>query len=616
MSMYQPHYAEVPTGAGGEATLGEIYDAAELAHRTGGNLSSPEMALEEAYKQRIDAIEAATGERLEHPRARALRERGISSRLPAKPWKRAAAMDNIPAELEIFETEMRALAEKYPDAADAFALDVPFEDQAHKLMAEAEADQDRLFSSRKGLAKYGAMFAGTSVAAIQEPIELAMLVLGGGVGAARTVAQRIATVAIKEALINGTSEAALQPFVQKWRTEAGLQDGFEYDRAIEQILYSTAFGGVFGGGARAIGEGGQALGRYLKDRPSPVADAVNGDIDAMFNVLSPAREHLPADARGALDAIEADRVTRTERRKGIDPEFHDALTARALDDLQSDAPSNRLGEGLDAQRRIGAGDDADIVASGPHGPILDRIAYEGNWAAAVARLQGLQDGEIPGALFHSEIGDIDVIWGLPEPKAGTKGPGGAGLAKIIEKHPEVVADLPRIIGGLDVQTRSANRIQLENDEYKAVVRLEHDGNQKTWLLTAFEKETKGRRRVGSTVSQPAEGASRSAPAPKSDIGSNAGDVQQGAAQGNASDLDQTRNSTDQISLDTETPAQRALTQVERLEDDLDHNMELPNGFRITAEGDELVETIRLQDALDEIDREAGWADLIGACRTN
>jgi hypothetical protein len=53
----------------------------------------------------------------------------------------------------------------------------------------------------------------------------------------------------------------------------------------------------------------------------------------------------------------------------------------------------------------------------------------------------------------------------------------------------VVADLPRIVGGLDVQTRSANRIQLENDEYKAVVRLEHDGNQKTWLLTAFEKET-------------------------------------------------------------------------------------------------------------------------------
>lgn len=611
MSLYQRHYADMPTGAGGEATLGEIYEAAEFAGRTLDNVNSPEAALEEAYAKRIEAIEAATGERLEHPRDRALRS--LSSRFPL-PWKRAAAMDDIPAELDAFDTEMRALAEKHPEAKEAFALDVPFQDQARQLAAEAESDLDRLSGSRAGIAKYGALFAGGSVAAIQDPVQTPLLLLGAGPGAARTVAGRIGSVAVKEALINGSSEAGLQPFVQKWRKEVGLESGL--DQALEQILFSTAFGGAFGGGARAIGEGGHALGRYLKDRQSPVASAIEGDIDAIFDLLSPARNDLPADARGALDAIEADRLIRTERRKGVDPEIHDGLTARALDDLQADAPSNRLGEGLDAQRRVGARDDADIVATGPHGPILDRVAYQGNWPAAVSRLQALQDGEIPGALFHNDVGDIDVIWGDYSQDRRK----GKGLSKLLDKHPEVVPDLPRIMRDLDVLKATNNRVELGDGRYKAVVRLDFDGNQKTWLLTAFDDSlppSRSTRRGKESGSD----AQSSDPAGAADISATRTNVET-VARGEADALGQYSLPLDLQELDrmpeltSETPADLANTQTQRLLDDADLQEEFPLMQIVDADGRVVAGSATLAEALDEADRGAHLADIVEACKVD
>ncbi|TPQ24943.1 hypothetical protein [Methylomonas koyamae] len=122
---------------------------------------------------------------------------------------------------------------------------------------------------------------------------------------------------------------------------------------------------------------------------------------------------------------------------------------------------------------------------GPFGPIL--TDYARNASAAIAKLTELQTGEAVGALHHPEIGDIDLVWG----EAGTGASDGYGLAKLVKFHPEVVGNLQEIISGMQVVSRSDNRINLESADHKAGVRLTWDNQAKHWLMTAFEKRKKG-----------------------------------------------------------------------------------------------------------------------------
>lgn len=112
----------------------------------------------------------------------------------------------------------------------------------------------------------------------------------------------------------------------------------------------------------------------------------------------------------------------------------------------------------------------------------DAMIRERRWERESKRLIEAQSGEIPRALHHPEVGAIDVIWGDYDPVKKS----GLGLSKIVQKHPEVLENLPQIISGLNVETRSANRIRLSSPTHKAVVRLDYDGQDKKWLMTAFE----------------------------------------------------------------------------------------------------------------------------------
>lgn len=112
----------------------------------------------------------------------------------------------------------------------------------------------------------------------------------------------------------------------------------------------------------------------------------------------------------------------------------------------------------------------------------DAMIRERRWERESKRLIEAQSGEIPRALHHPEVGAIDVIWGDYDQIKKS----GLGLSKIVQKHPEVLENLPQIISGLNVETRSANRIRLSSPTHKAVVRLDYDGQDKKWLMTAFE----------------------------------------------------------------------------------------------------------------------------------
>ncbi len=122
---------------------------------------------------------------------------------------------------------------------------------------------------------------------------------------------------------------------------------------------------------------------------------------------------------------------------------------------------------------------------GPFGPITED--FKGDAAGAIAHLKEQKNGEAIGALHHPDIGDIDLPWG----KEGSNSHDGAGLAKLVRWHPEVVDNLQDIISSMEVTKRTANRMQLESPDHKAAVRLTYDGEAKKWLLTAFEKEEGG-----------------------------------------------------------------------------------------------------------------------------
>ncbi len=124
-------------------------------------------------------------------------------------------------------------------------------------------------------------------------------------------------------------------------------------------------------------------------------------------------------------------------------------------------------------------------ADGPFGPILRQ--FRGDAQGAIKALRELENGEAVAALNHPDIGDIDLVWG----EAGTKESNGSGLAKLVKWHPEVLDNLQQILTDMKVTSRTENRVQLASETHKAAVRLEWDGQAKTWLLTAFEKKGAG-----------------------------------------------------------------------------------------------------------------------------
>ena len=129
-----------------------------------------------------------------------------------------------------------------------------------------------------------------------------------------------------------------------------------------------------------------------------------------------------------------------------------------------------------------AAEEYDPVGEGPFGEIY--IQFKGKPREAIDFLMKKKSGEAIGALYHKNVGDIDLVWG----KEGTGHSDGFGLAKLVKYHPEVLDNLQDILNDMQVTTRNSNRINLESTTHKATIRLEWDGNKKNWLLTAFEKE--------------------------------------------------------------------------------------------------------------------------------
>lgn len=143
--------------------------------------------------------------------------------------------------------------------------------------------------------------------------------------------------------------------------------------------------------------------------------------------------------------------------------------------------------------------DIKPVGVGAFGNIYNQ--FRGNAKAAIVFLKKVRGGEAVGALHHKDIGDIDLVWG----KEGTGHSDGYGLSKLVKYHPEVLDNLQELLNDMRVVSSSKNRVNLESETHKAGVRLTWDGERKSWLLTAFKKETSASDKRTDTAATSLEG---------------------------------------------------------------------------------------------------------------
>jgi hypothetical protein len=230
------------------------------------------------------------------------------------------------------------------------------------------------------------------------------------------------------------------------------------------------------------------------DAPPPEVLAARAPVDAPT-----ARARLEAagfDARALPDAPEvlasadADTLARTfarSRSRDVPDDLDTGLAG-----FVADAPDPAVRTARAAAILDRSDDIAEV--SPEFGPVLK--GYENRFADAAERLSALQGGEARGVFRRPDIAEpIDVVWGEYDPTTDW----GYGLVKIAGKHPDIVAELPRIIaeGRLEM---GKSRAFIDTGDARAVLRLDFDGERKTWIFTAYEK--RGSRRVGGTPESP------------------------------------------------------------------------------------------------------------------
>lgn len=126
-------------------------------------------------------------------------------------------------------------------------------------------------------------------------------------------------------------------------------------------------------------------------------------------------------------------------------------------------------------------------------------AWFGDWEAEYRKQENIERGtravdevlrtrqDVPKAMFRSETGGIDFVYGK-EGAPSKKYAGGYGIAHILAKHGQAAVDMiPTVIAKGKATQKHNDRIRFNYAGYTAVVRLDFDGNQKTWLVTNFEK---------------------------------------------------------------------------------------------------------------------------------
>jgi len=137
------------------------------------------------------------------------------------------------------------------------------------------------------------------------------------------------------------------------------------------------------------------------------------------------------------------------------------------------------------------------IKTGEFGKIFTQ--FKNQPRRAIKHLMKTKEGECISALYRSDIGYIDIVWGENNPKTNK----GYGLKHIIEKHGEEIKRLgfspeeliPIIIqyGKINIKKSDEKKIICESETFRFVIITKWNNEQKVFLLTAFDLVKKPKR---------------------------------------------------------------------------------------------------------------------------
>ena len=327
--------------------------------------------------------------------------------------------------------------------------------------------------------------------------EKALAMSGRGLSALRA---RLFAGAVDAAAVNAVTD----PLIQGIEMGAGFRD--EFDPI--QFASSVALGAVAGGVMGPITHRASSPESHIAGEIADWADDRAPDMSArQADMLDTAVRSDPMDTpRMNPDLPDGEKLDFGET--GVNPKPKSAVAASesisepvSLGDRLQPKPAKpevqAMARQADAEplwkdNGTWKETDPDIIEIGQFGPVIDIEAHGKDWNSVSSRLKQMEAGEARGALGHPDIGDIDVVWGNYDPVADK----GFGLKKIIDKHPEMMSKLPEIVRESRVYDQNANRIRLVYGDDISVISLNWKGDQKVWLLTAYE-DVKGLTRIKS-----------------------------------------------------------------------------------------------------------------------
>lgn len=321
------------------AAMTEAYAASDAATRLTGNTFSRQAALTDAYANRIRAIHAATGVELENPMT-AAPDLPASVDADTLAARAVAGEDQETMAARLWDRQTAELARRFPDRAALIRGGTrgagSILDDARGLARAADGRLSRaLADPALGAAgRFTAALAGGVRGALRDPVQVATLFAGAPeISVGRTALIRIGQTVLREGLVNAGAEAALQPEIQAWRAEAGLDAGF--GEAATQVGLAGALGGAVGGSIGAVRELWRALKlpRAGEDAAARAAtgEASPADLDRVAADTGTAltAEDRAVAARAAEEPV-LDRAAAGDPPPGVTDDEARRLTADAI----------------------------------------------------------------------------------------------------------------------------------------------------------------------------------------------------------------------------------------------------------------------------------------------
>ena len=310
------------------------------------------LSLERAYDSYIREIEEATGQRLDNP----IRVEPLNILPFGEPGRTRRRIEQV--RRDRFAAETARLAEQH---TGAFRIRSPeqLRDDAFAIVHGA-IDRNRRIAAGAGTAGQIGQFLGAAGGVVADPPVLASMFVGA------PAATGILRTMMIEAGIATTTEAVIQPSIQRFRARAGLPSGVA--EAFKNIGLAAAGGGVFAGGIRAIAGGVRSLSGGVRELR--VRNAQERAAARYLERQAALQEETPFGPAGAAEHVE--RTSQAQR------DLAEGVPARGAEDPAAAVRQDVLEARLAADRApIEEGDDAAAAAFDAGRTLREEAVAEG-----------------------------------------------------------------------------------------------------------------------------------------------------------------------------------------------------------------------------------------------